>query len=426
MKFINLFKKNAVIKNIGWIVVGRIVYMIINFIVGLFSARYLGPSNFGLINYAAAYVTFFSAICTLGINSVIVKELIDKPDKVGEAIGTSIGLRLMSSFLSLLIILGISFMVDTKELITRWVVFYYSISILFQNFEVFRYWFQSKLQSKYSEITTILGYIVVAIYKVFLLISGKSVEWFAVSNTIDYIVVAIILYVIYKKKNGPKLSFSLKRGKNILSKSYHFIISGMMIALYNATDRFMLKQMLTEKEVGYYAIAISISSLCTFLLSAIIQSFTPVIIESRKNNKKLYEKRNRQLYAIIFYISVIASIVICIFSKQIINILYGKEFLQAGFSLMILSWYTAFSYLGVARDLWIVCENKQNYSKYIYICAAILNIIMNYFLIPVWGAAGAAFASLITQIGTIIIFPLFIKSFRQNIKLIIDAILLKI
>ncbi|MBQ8892259.1 MAG: flippase [Bacilli bacterium] len=425
MKFLKKIKNNAVLSNISWIVIGRIIYMLLNFIVSLIVARYLGPSQYGLLGYAASYTTFFASICSLGINSIIVKELINNPKNNGEILGTSIFLRIISSILSFLIIIFITFIVDMNETTTKIIVSLYAIHIIFQSFELLKYWFQSKLQSKYSEIAASFAYISMAIYMVILLIYKKNVLWFSIASSIEYLILAISLYIMYKKKQGQKLKVNQSLIKRLLSESYHFIISGMMISIYNSTDRFMLKQMLSESDVAYYTTAVTISGLCTFLLSAIIQSLTPVIIESKNKNNDLYEKRNKELYAIVFYISTIISLFIAIFSKIIINTLYGESYLPATIPLIILTWYTAFSYLGVARDPWIVCEKKQNYSKYIYIIAAFVNIIINYALIPIWGASGAAFASLVTQIGTVLIFPLLFRDLRPNVKLIFEAIFLK-
>jgi hypothetical protein len=95
-------RKNKVVKNAGWIIGGKVANKLLAFVVGIFAARYLGPSNYGLINYAAAYATFFASLCTLGINSVIVKNFVDHPDQQGETIGTTLLLRAMSSLLSVI------------------------------------------------------------------------------------------------------------------------------------------------------------------------------------------------------------------------------------------------------------------------------------------------------------------------------------
>lgn len=425
MKIIKRIKSSKVLQNISWIIAGRIVYMVLNFIVSIISARYLGPSNFGLLGYAAAYTTFFASICNLGIDSIIIKELINHKEKQGTVLGTSMVLKMISSLISLLIITCLTFIIDHGEPITKAVVIIYTIHILFNVFTTMKFWFQARLQSKDKEIAVTIAYFVMSAYKIYLLVANKSVLWFALSNTIELIVVGTILFILYRKNDGDRFSFSWKDGKRILNSSKHFIFSGLMVALYNATDRFMLKQILDSAEVSYYQAAITISSISTFLLIAIIESVTPVITEAHKNNEKLFIKRNIQLYAAIFYISVFVSLIITLFAKPIILILYGESYIRSVMPLSILTWYTAFSYLGVARNPWIVCEDKQKYLVYIYIGCALCNVVLNYYLIPSLGASGASIASLITQFSTIFIFPLFFTDLRKNVKLILNGIMLR-
>ena len=264
-----------------------------------------------------------------------------------------------------------------------------------------------------------------AVYKVILLIAGKSVEWFALATSIDYVFVGVFLVIAYKKNKGPKFRFSKEKAKSLLSNSYHYILSGMMVAIYGQTDKLMLKQMLDEAAVGYYSLAVSICSMWVFILSAIIDSMYPTILQLSNKDKEEFNKKNRQLYAIIFYVSTFVSVLFVLFGEFAIKILYGVEYLPAATPLRIITWYTAFSYLGVARNAWVVSNNAQKHLKWIYLSSAIGNILLNIILIPLWGASGAAVASLLTQILTGIILPFFIKDLRPNAKLIIEGILLK-
>lgn len=416
--------KNKVMQNAGWLIAGRIYNMLLNFIVGLLTARYLGPGNYGLINYAATYTTFFASFCTLGINSVIVKNFVDHPDEEGETIGSAIVLRGASSFLSVIVMIGITMVADAGETTTHWVVILCAIGVIFQVIDTLNYWFQSKLQSKYATYATVIAYTVVSLYKIWLLISGKSVEWFAVATSIDYFVVAVVLMIIYRRQKGPKFQFSISKAKELIGSSYHFILAGLMVSIYGSTDKFMLKQMLSETEVGYYSTAVSICNTWVFVLAAIIDSLYPVILQAFKN-KEVFDRKNKQLYAIVFYISFVVSLGFSILAEIIIKVLYGVSYMPAAMPLRIITWYTAFSYLGVARNAWIVSYDHQKYLKYLYIGAAVTNVILNAVLIPCYGASGAATASLLTQISTILVFPLFIKELRPNVKLMIDAIRFK-
>lgn len=424
MKMMSLLK-NKVTQNAAWIIGGRIYNMVLAFVVGLLTARFLGPSNYGLINYATTYTAFFASFCTLGINSVIIKNFVDHPDEEGETIGSAIILRTVSSFFSVIMIMCITLLMDRNETTIHIVVLLCSIGVLFQVMDTLNYWFQSRLQSKYVAIATIISYTFVSAYKIFLLVNQKSVEWFAISTSIDYFVVAVVLYVVYKKQKGPKFSFSLKKAKELFKSSYHFILSGLMISVYNSTDKFMLKQMLDETEVGYYSTAVSISNTWVFVLAAIIDSFYPIIFESFEKNIETFEQKNKQLYAIVFYSSIFVSLLFTFLATPIVYFLYGNEYLPSAVPLRIITWYTAFSYLGVARNAWVVTYNKQNYLKYLYIGSAITNVILNAIMIPILGASGAAIASLVTQFSTILFFPILIKDLRPNVKMMFEAICFK-
>lgn len=413
-------KKNEIL-NASWLIGGRIAQMLLSLLVSIVSARFLGPNRYGLIGYANAYMSFFMAFCTLGINSVIIKDFVDHPEDQGKTIGTSIGLRILSSIFCTFMIGGIVAILDKDEPLTIIVVVLSSISLLFHAFDTFCYWFQFQYNSKYTAIAAFVSSFVTSLYKIVLLILNCDIKLFAIASSIEYVVYAAMLYIIYRKNKGPYLSFSIEKGKKILKSSYHYILSGMMVAIYGQTDKLMIKQLIDSSEVAYYTTALSICTMWTFVLQAIIDSIYPSIL-SLKSNKEEFDKKNKQLYAIVFYISIFVSIMISLFGDIVIKLFYGEQYLGAIAPLKVITWYVAFSYLGVARNAWIVCENKQNYLKYMYLGAAIINILLNLIFIPLWGTTGAALASLITQIFTSIGLPLTIKALRPNAKLMLEAI----
>ncbi len=424
-ELINRFRNNKEIKNASWLIGAKVIQMIISLVVGVFTARYLGPSNYGSINYATSLISFFSAVCTLGINSIIVKNFVDDPAEEGETIGTTLVLKLISSALSCVSIFMISFFADAGDPITILVVVLCSSALIFQIFDTFNYWFQARYQAKRTAIATLIAYIITSLYKVVLLVLKKDILWFAFATSVDYIAYALIIFTFFKIDGGPKLSFSISKAKQLLGKSYHFILSGLMVSIYGSTNKFLLKHMMDESAVGYYSTATAICTMWVFLLQAVIDSIYPTVMQLHKQSKDEFERKNKQLYAIVFYVSVFVSVMFMIFGELIVKILYGDAYLNAVTPLKIVTWYTAFSYLGVARNAWVVCENCQKYLKYMYIGAAIINLALNLILIPQMGTSGAALTSLITQIFTSIILPMFFKDMRRNSILILEAIMLK-
>lgn len=416
--------QNKSIKNAGWLIVGRVAEKVIAFVVGLWSANYLGPSNQGLISYAGAYTSFFMALCTLGINSVVVKELIEHQHEHGTVLGTAMLLKMLSSLLSVGMILGISCVVDKGEPTTILVVALCSIGLLLNVLETFHYWFQSRLQSKVTAIAVLVGYAISSGYKILLLIWQKPVEYFALATSIDYLFVGAFQFIAYKKFGGARLRFSAAYGRQLLRRSAPFILPALMVAIYGQTDKFMLKQMLGEEANGYYSTAANFCVCWCFILSAIIDSVTPTVFEANKqHDEALFNRRNKQLYAIVFYLSLFVSLCFTLLAKPLISVLYPK-YPESVNPLRVICWYVAFSYLGVARNAWLVCKDRQKYLIFISLSAAVVNFGLNLLLIPKLGPTGAAIASLIAQIATVIV-PAFIKPLRENAKLMLDAILLK-
>lgn len=423
--FFKTLFKNKETKNASWIIGGRIVQMLLSLFVSILTARYLGPGNYGLINYATAYVSFFTALCNLGLNSVIIKDFVDHPDEQGEAIGSALTMRFVSSLLSAAMIVGIVSIVDKDEPLTIIVTALCSLGAIFHIFETFNYWFQYQYKSKVTSVVTLVAYVITSAYKIVLLILQKDVRWFAFATSVDYIAVAVFLIIVYKKHGGAKLKFSFKKSKSLLKVSYNYILASLLVAIYGQTDKLMLKQFLGEVEVGYYGVATAVCAMWTFVLQAIIDSIYPTVLSLHGVDKKAFERKNRQLYAIVFYVSCFVSLMFVLFGRWGVVLLYGDAYAPAGLTLKIVTWYTAFSYLGVARNAWTVSEGKQRYLKYMYCFAALLNVVLNFLFIPLMGAPGAALASLITQIFTSIGLPYCFKGMRPNAKLMVDAILLR-
>ena len=407
-------ENNKVIKNASWIIGIQIIKSIFNLAISMFTARLLGPSGFGLINYAASIVAFVVPIMNLGINSILVKEIISYPNKEGETLGTAVVMSVVSAFFCILGIFSFTSLINRNEKETIIVCTLYSLLLIFQALEMIIYWFQAKLKSKYTSLVALISYILVSIYKIFLLSTQKSVRWFAISNALDYMLIAFAALIIYRRMGGQRFSFSLKTAKRLLGASKYYIISNLMIVVFSQTDRIMLKLMIDDAETGYYSVAATCAAMTGFVFSALIDSFRPMVFEYKKTDEIRYEKSIIMLYSIVIYLSVIQSVLFTLFAPLIISVLYGSAYMASVSVLQIIVWYCTFSYLGGARDIWILAENKQKHLLIINALGAFMNILLNGILIPLLGADGAAIASVATQMFINYIFVLIYKPTRRN------------
>ena len=407
-----------VVKNAFWIIGGKVIQSVIRLVIGMLTARYLGPANYGIINYAAALVAFVVPLMQLGLRSTIVNELIEKPEKEGETLGTALCMCMCSGILSILGITAFVSVADKGDYTTIIVCVLYSISLLFEALEMIQYWFQSKLMSKYVSVVALCSYVAVSLYKVYLLVTDKSVYWFSVSQSLDFLIISVSLITIYNKIGSQKLTVSLERAKEMFSVSKYYIVSGMMVTVFAHTDSIMIKLMLGPSQAGYYAAAVSCAGMIGFVFGGIIDSVRPTILSAKKNNTADYESRLIQLYSVIIYFSLSVSLFIFVLSKIIVGILYGQAYSSAASALKIVVWYTTFSYMGSVRNIWIIAEKKQQYMWIINLFGATVNIVLNFIMIPIWGICGAAAASVATQIFTNVGVCWLIKPLRYNLNIV--------
>jgi len=403
---------NRVLKNASWIIGCKIIQSLLTFLIGMLTARYLGPSNYGLISYAASVVAFFVPVMQLGLSATLVQEFIADPEQEGKILGTSLVLNVVSALACIVGVAAFSMLASPGEPETTVVCVLYSLMLVFQASEMTQYWFQSKLQSKYPSLAALIAYAIVSVYKIYLLVSGKSVRWFAVTHVIETFVISILLFGIYLRLGGKKLCFSWKLGKQLLSRSKYYILAGLMMVVYQQTDRIMLKLMLDEATTGYYSAAITCMSISGFVFSAILDSARPSILESRKVSYEVFAQKTTLLFTVITAVSLLQSVGMTVLAKPMVWLIYGEAYLPAVPVLMIAVWYITFGYYGSVRNIWILAEGKQKYLWRIDLFGAACNVLMNFLLIPVMGACGAALASLITQFLANVVLCVLMKEIR--------------
>jgi len=399
----------------------NIYSMLLSIIIGSLSARYLGPSNYGILGYGTSLVTLFVSISKLGLDSVVINELVVKPEKKGAYLGATLVMRLIASVIS---VIGISafvlFIEPDNELLLK-VTFFQSLAIVFQVHETFNYWFQTELKSKYFVMSSIIGLTITGAWRIYLLYSSASVEWFALSASIQALVVLIMTAAIFRKLAQLKLSAHLGDMKYLLSRSHHFIIANLSVAIYMQTDKIFLGKILGEEAVGVYTAAMTIALMWVFIPNAIINSAIPLIISEREKNYTEFIKRQKILMLTITMLGLLAGIVVLIFGNLAVSILYGSAYRQSVITLNILIWSTSLSILGTAISVWIVAEGLNVYQKYMVFIGAAVNLVINLIAIPMIGINGAALATFFSQFVVQFIAPLLFKQTRPIIRIYLEA-----
>lgn len=411
-----MMKASPVLNNAAWTIGCRVIQSLLQLAVGMLCARYLGPGNYGLLNYAAAILTFALPFMRLGFNETLVRELVESPGEDGEVMGTALTLNVLSSLACMGAAACFVSCLNRGDRETIVVCILCSVSLLFGALEMIRYWFQYRLLAKYSAVVSLLAYTAVSAYRLFLLAAGKSVRWFALANSMDYGIIALGLTAIFLAK-GYRFRFSVARAKAMLRRSYPYIAASLMVVLFQSTDRIMLTAMAGAHETGLYAAAVTCVTMGQFVYVAIVDSFRPVILSGGERGRQI-----SRLYGIILYLALAQGIVFTVLADLMVGLLYGSAYSAAVPVLKILNWYFVFSCMGLVRNVWILAEEKQKYLWVINLSGAVLNIALNLWLIPLAGAPGAAFASLLTQFFANFGMGWLLAPMRENNRLLLRGL----
>ena len=409
-------------KNTFWIILFRVIRVCLSFVISLLTARYLGPERYGISYYVTSLAGFFVPVALLGLNDTLVRELSEHTEKEGEILGTSLVMSVSASVISAAVMILFAYLLNRNDSTTVWFCGLYSISLLFQNYELITCWFQTKLQSKYPSAAVVLAFTVSSAYRVFLLVTHKGILWFAMTTVIDYAMIALILFVCYRVLNGPRLSFSAKTGKELLNRSKYYILTSIIVASFSTVDKIMLKSMFGEVVNGYYSGAYSLAGSTSFLYAALIESQRPSIVSLAKDDSESFAARVKTLFSLMFWISFIQNLVFSMFGKLIVETLLGADYVEAVPVFRILTWFTTFSYIGAARNVWILATDNHRYLWRINLIGALSGIVMNFILIKRFGMIGAAVTAIITQFLTNYLTGYIFKDVRPVNDLLLQAL----
>ena len=401
--------------NTSWLLVERVLRMVISLFVGIYVVRYLGPERYGLLSYTVSFVWLFSSLASFGLNNILVRELVQSPEQRNNLLGTVFWLKVFGTFvMATAITIVLQFFEEDQQ--TYWMIFLIALGYLFQTTNVIELYFQAQVQSKFIVRAQVTQLLITSLFKIYLIWIQAELIWFAFALMLDQAVAAAMFLIMYRWKIAwfPFFFFHWKRAKKLMDGAWPLIFSGMMVFLYMKIDQVMLKEMLNTKAVGVYAAAVKICEAWYFIPTAILASLFPAIIESRKESEEIYEKRVQNLYELMVWGSLLVALPITFMADWIIDVLFGSNFQEAAIVLKIYIWGFVFVSLGVASSHWLVVENLEMHALLRSFSGAILNISLNWYLIPIYGIAGAAYATLITQLFVAYIFFGFSKHTRQS------------
>ena len=372
-------------------------------------ARYLGPEQFGLLNYAVAFVSLFAAVADFGLNGIVVRDLVQDPTTSQITMGTAFALQTLGGVIAFgLALMAISYVRPDDEL-ARLAVDVLALLMVFKATEVVRYWFESQVQSKYIVWMGNGVSLCLSAIKIGLILAKASVLAFVWAIFVEGLLVAVGLLIVYAWRGGKPSLWRIRfsRAAVLLRDSWPLILSGLAVMVYMRIDQIMLGQMLGDESVGLYTAAVKISEAWYFIPVAIVTSVFPSIIEAKKQSEIHYIHRLQRLSDVMVLMALGVAIPMTFLSNWVITLLFGDAYLQSGSVLAIHIWAGIFVFTGLVSGKWLLIEGLQRYSFYRTLFGASVNVGLNAILIPKYGIIGAAWATVVSQACANMVFNIF-------------------
>lgn len=390
--------------NTSWLFTEKAVRLVVNFLIGIFVVRYLGAELNGIFAYATSLIGILTAVAGLGLTNIITREFVKKENESESILGTAFVLKNASSVLLFLLIIVFYLFADTYENLILLIV---SSSLVLSIFDQIEFYFNAKVEAKFPVIVKFASFIVVDVLKILAIIIKLDLVYFAAIFSLEKLILSAGLWSLYQKRKGTifNWSFDKVRAKQLLTDSWPLMFSTIAVTIYMRIDKVILKELMNSEAVGIYDAAVRLCEGWYFIPMAISSSLFPAIVNAKKKSEKLYNNRLQKLYDLMVFISLGIAIPITIFSEEIITIAYGPDFIEAASVLTIYIWAGIPVFLGTANSQYLINENFTKISLARTVIGMILNIALNFLLIPKYGLAGSAWATLISySVATFYIF----------------------
>ncbi len=399
----------SIARNAGWQVSDRLLRMGVGVFVSVWIARALGPADFGALGWMQALAGLFLALTSLGLGEIMVRELVRAPDDAPELMGTALAMQLVGGSIGYGLLILTVLLLRPGEGDTLLLALVLGIGLVAQASDVVRYWHDARLESRYAIWVTNGVFVLVSAVRVALLLAGAPLIAFAVMISVEAVLTAAALLVLQQRRRGgmqpggmqqvgmhwrPRLA----RASALLRESWPLLFASIAVLINMRIDQVMLGAMSSETAVGLYTAAVRLSEIWYFVPMVIIASAYPALVAVHGKDERAEAWQWRRLYALMFWMALAAGVGASLLAGPVVVMLFGSDYAAAGDVLEVHIWSGLAVCVGSVWSKWMLLEGKLRMTLFVHVVSAALNIGCNLWLIPDYGAMGAAIATLVASL----------------------------
>lgn len=388
----------AALVNIGWLSGDRIVRMGGALLVGTLVARYLGPTDFGLFNLATAIFMLFNTSSSLGLDYLVVRDIVLLPDTNHQLLGTAFWLKVAASIVTTL--LAVLFTAAThpgSQLILMVTIL--SVAGISQAYDVIDFYFWGRTLSRRTVIPKLASFLIINLIRIVAVYRHATVLTFIEIAAAEILLGELALLLSYRTfPHGlPSWRFHLPRGRSLLRESWPLVVASLLVMVYMRTDQILIAYFMGERAVGYYSAAVRLSEMWFAIPVLVCNSVMPRLLRTRTADPAAYYRRLQVVYNGLVLLSVTLALLTLPTSGLVIRLMFGAAYQPAAHILNIHVWTAVFAFMGVLGGQQMVHEGLAIMEMRRALAGAVINVLLNLVLIPRYGIAGSACATLIAQ-----------------------------
>ncbi|MGQ4276497.1 flippase [Pseudidiomarina sp. E22-M8] len=389
---------NQSLRNSSWLIFEKVTVMAMNLIVTLVLARQLGPEVFGQLSYVLAVITLVIPFSALGLNALIMRELVESPQHEQRVMTTALVLRGLGALVALLFICLWAYLLPSLAFQERLALVVIGAAASLQALQLVEHFFNAKVQIKYVVRLRTAVLLFSGVVKIAVAIYTQDMLLVACIFALEYLLWGIGYHWLYSKRgSGWRITeVSWKYGFGLLRQSWWLMLSGIAAAVYLKIDQVMLGQMVDKSTVGIYAIAVRISEVWYFFATAIAASFFSMLLKLRAEDPQGYQNQLQRLCDGLFISALVIAIGVTLVAPIAIPWLFGEDYAASATILMIHVWAGLFVFMRELASKWLLAERLLAFSLLSHGIGAIFNIGLNLYLIPRYQGEGAAIATVVS------------------------------
>lgn len=414
-----------VMANSGWLGLEQAIRLFTSFLTTAWFARQLGPTAFGVFSYAYSITTIAIALSSLGLNPIVVRDLVSHRETMYRILGTAFTMYLVFSVLLYLGAVGSVALLSSgnTKLIKLEAVL--ALSIFPQSLIVIDLWFQSTYRSKFTVAAKIISNLGINLVRIIILIMWPNIFVFAATICAEWVFAMAGLTFLYQRDGNSVVNWRVDR---ILLRGYAhrcipLILAILAIQGQARADMVMLGTMCGTRTLGIYSAALRLIEMAAVLPPILATSLLPLLTRCKNRDERSFLRTLTSSYRLVTIYCGLVAMLFYLFGNFAVMSFYGPRFAGSSAFLVLLSLRLLLSGIGVIKQLFIISEGVYWIGTIMAAIGISLNITLNFFLIPRFGTLGAISSSLISFACTTVVLDVFSRAMRPNFSCMLKGML---